>query len=55
LHNETAFLIQQRLQHVGVPMVVLPVQLDLRAARENLPPAKRRSAPEPVSVRAPAA
>ena len=30
LHNETAFLIQQRLQHVGVPMVVLPVRLDLK-------------------------
>ncbi len=30
LHNETAFLIQRRLQHVGVPMIVLPVQLDLR-------------------------
>jgi len=29
LHNETAFLIQQRLQHAGVPMVVLPVRLDL--------------------------
>ncbi len=32
LHNETAFLIQRRLQHAGVPMVVLPVQLDLRAS-----------------------
>jgi hypothetical protein len=30
LHNETAFLIQRRLQHVGVPMIVLPVQLDLK-------------------------
>jgi amino acid transporter len=30
LHNETAFLIQQRLQHRGVPMVVLPVRLDLK-------------------------
>ncbi len=30
LHNETAFLIQRRLQHAGVPMIVLPVQLDLR-------------------------
>jgi amino acid transporter len=29
LHNETAFMIQRRLQHVGVPMVVLPVQLDI--------------------------
>jgi hypothetical protein len=30
LHNETAFLIQRRLQHAGVPMIVLPVRLDLR-------------------------
>ncbi len=35
LHNETAFIIQQRLQHVGVPMVVLPVRLDLKRARER--------------------
>jgi amino acid transporter len=33
LHNETAFIIQQRLQHVGVPMVVLPVRLDLSRAK----------------------
>lgn len=32
LHNETAFLIQQRLQHRGVPMIVLPVRLDLSRA-----------------------
>ncbi|MCC6555398.1 MAG: APC family permease [Polyangiaceae bacterium] len=30
LHNETAFLIQRRLQRAGVPMVVMPVQLDFR-------------------------
>jgi hypothetical protein len=29
LHNETAFLIQRRLQRAGVPMVVLPVRLRL--------------------------
>ncbi len=29
LHNETAFLIQRRLQHKGVPMIVLPVTLDV--------------------------
>lgn len=45
LHNETAFLIQRRLQHHGVPMVVLPVQLNLAAARKNLPPESRRSMP----------
>ena len=36
LHNETAFLIQRRLQHVGVPMIVLPVQIDLRQAKEKV-------------------
>jgi amino acid transporter len=34
LHNETAFIIQQRLQHVGVPMIVLPVRLDLERAKQ---------------------
>jgi hypothetical protein len=29
LHNETAFLIQRRLQRAGVPMIVLPVRLRL--------------------------
>jgi hypothetical protein len=29
LHNETAFLIQRRLQHAGIPMIVLPVRLRL--------------------------
>jgi hypothetical protein len=29
LHNETAFTIQRRLQHAGVPMIVLPVRLNL--------------------------
>jgi amino acid transporter len=33
LHNETAFLIQQRLQHAGVPMIVLPVRLNLDQRR----------------------
>jgi hypothetical protein len=27
LHNETAFQIQRRLQHRGIPMIVLPVKL----------------------------
>jgi len=30
LHNETAFMIQRRLQHEGVPMIVLPVRLSLK-------------------------
>ena len=29
LHNETAFQIQSRQQHAGVPMIVLPVRLNL--------------------------
>jgi hypothetical protein len=29
LHNETAFMVQQRLQHAGLPMIVLPVRLNL--------------------------
>jgi amino acid transporter len=29
LHNESAFMIQRRLQHAGLPMVVLPVRLNL--------------------------
>jgi hypothetical protein len=41
LHNETAFLIQRRLQHEGVPMVVLPVQLDLSPPRKGEPPMSR--------------
>ncbi len=50
LHNETAFLIQRRLQHAGVPMIVLPVRLNLRATRRNLPVVPRVSltAPPPV-------
>jgi amino acid transporter len=42
LHNETAFLIQRRLQHRAVPMIVLPVQLELAAARHNVPPEASR-------------
>jgi amino acid transporter len=32
LHNETAFLIQRQLQHIGIPMIVLPDRLDLKPA-----------------------
>lgn len=42
LHNETAFLIQRRLQHNGVPMIVVPVQLDLRLSRDYRPPGALR-------------
>ena len=33
LHNETAFMVQKRLQRRGIPMIVVPVRLDLRAGR----------------------
>jgi len=47
LHNETAFLIQRRLQHVGVPMIVVPVRLNLEATKRDYPIVPRtRSMPE---------
>jgi uncharacterized membrane protein SirB2 len=33
LHNETAFMIQRKLQHRGVPMIVLPDRLELRETK----------------------
>jgi hypothetical protein len=30
LHNETAFMVQKRLQRRGMPMIVVPVRIDLR-------------------------
>jgi amino acid transporter len=33
LHNETAFIVQKRLQRMGLPMIVVPVRVDLRARR----------------------
>jgi amino acid transporter len=33
LHNETAFIVQKRLQRMGLPMIVVPVRLDLKARR----------------------
>ncbi|HYP75336.1 MAG TPA: APC family permease [Polyangiaceae bacterium] len=33
LHNETAFMVQKRLQRRGMPMIVVPVRIDLRARR----------------------
>jgi hypothetical protein len=41
LHNETAFLIQRRLQHIGVPMIVVPVRLNLEATRKHYPIVQR--------------
>ena len=43
LHNETAFMIQQRLQRRGLPMIVLPVRLDLKA-RRTIPAQKKMAA-----------
>jgi amino acid transporter len=34
LHNETAFLIQRRLQYQGIQMIVVPVRLETRAGRQ---------------------
>jgi amino acid transporter len=44
LHNQTALLIQRRLQQRGVPMIVLPVQIDLR---RGLAGASRGTTPGP--------
>jgi hypothetical protein len=33
LHNETAFIVQKRLQRMGLPMIVVPVRVDLRSRR----------------------
>jgi Amino acid permease len=38
LHNQTALVIQRRLQQRGVPMIVLPVELDLDAAQSQPAP-----------------
>jgi amino acid transporter len=42
LHNETAFLIQRRLQHSGVAMIVVPVRLNLEATKRDYPIVPRR-------------
>jgi amino acid transporter len=33
LHNETALMVQSRLQRRGIPMIVVPVRIDLRTRR----------------------
>jgi amino acid transporter len=33
LHNDTAFIVQKRLQHKGIPMIVVPVRVDLKAGK----------------------
>jgi amino acid transporter len=39
LHNETAFMVQKRLQRRGMPMIVVPVRIDLRARTHVRAPA----------------
>ncbi len=39
LHNETAFMVQKRLQRRGLPMIVVPVRIDLRQRRPLRAPA----------------
>jgi amino acid transporter len=36
LHNETAFMVQKRLQRHAIPMIIVPVRLDLNARRPLL-------------------
>ena len=43
LHNETAFMVQKRLQRRGLPMIVVPVRLDLKA-RRTVPARKKLAA-----------
>ena len=43
LHNETAFMVQKRLQRRGMPMIVVPVRLDLKA-RRTIPAQKKLAA-----------
>jgi amino acid transporter len=43
LHNETAFMVQKRLQRRGLPMIVVPVRLDLEAGR-TIPARKQLAA-----------
>jgi hypothetical protein len=45
LHNETAFLIQRRLQHSGIPMIVLPVRLTLKDRPRLTAPSLAREQP----------
>ncbi len=54
LHNQTALLIQRRLQQRGIPMIVLPVELDLARPRELRPPGLLPGRPLADTSRAPA-
>jgi hypothetical protein len=54
LHDETAFMVQKRLQRRGIPMIVVPVRLDLREQRAIRAPQPlalvRRDEAHPVAV-----
>jgi amino acid transporter len=53
LHNETAFAIQKRLQHMGVPMIVIPLRLNLRERRPERPKGPLAKGGEPMPVPTP--
>ncbi|AKU93461.1 amino acid transporter-like protein [Labilithrix luteola] len=38
LHNETAFMVQKRLQRRGIPMIVVPVRVDLEQRKTVIAP-----------------
>jgi hypothetical protein len=42
LHNETAIIVQKRLQRAGFPMIVIPVRVDMRRRQPVLPLALER-------------
>jgi hypothetical protein len=47
LHNETAFIVQKRLQHKGIPMIVVPVRIDMKVGRAvRTPQFAARAQPE---------
>ena len=50
LHNETAFMIQRRLQHAGVPMIVLPVRLNLKEGPRISAPSMTQERGAPTSA-----
>jgi hypothetical protein len=54
LHNETAFMVQSRLQRMGIPMIVVPVRIDLSAKR-TVPAPRLEDAPYRSSVVPPSA
>jgi hypothetical protein len=41
LHNETALIVQSRLQRRGIPMIVVPVRIDLASTSRGTTPQRR--------------